>query len=199
MTGCSPFEVMRGRLPRTKCSPAWLAPSTSSKLDLEAVKERIAQTHTTNKEYFDRKKGSKQDPIVKVRMLVKVKKPWKVKKKKKGESQFMDPFEIKEVLKNSVRLSNNKVWNLSRIAVLKANKDVYLNSNDCTFNKHSTIEPRSLDCLDDEDLVESPAPIPSVVNVPSNIVCTEELGKRLRKKPGWRSDFVSFIRNKLGK
>lgn len=96
MTGCSPFEVMRGRLPRTKCSPAWLAPSTSSKLDLEAVKERIAQTHTTNKEYFDRKKGSKQDPIVKVRMLVKVKKPWKVKKKKKARASSWTLLKLKK-------------------------------------------------------------------------------------------------------
>lgn len=32
----------------------------------------------------------------------------------------MGPFEVKEILKNSVRLSNNKVWNLNRTAILKA-------------------------------------------------------------------------------
>lgn len=70
MTGHSPFEIMRGRLPRTKSNTAWLASSTSSNLNLELVKERIAKTHTVNKEYFDNKKSSKRNPCVEVGMLV---------------------------------------------------------------------------------------------------------------------------------
>lgn len=182
MTGYSPFEIMRGSLPRTKCNPSWLTPSTSSNLNHETVKENIAKTHANNKKYFDSRKSSKLNPNIKVGMLVKVKKPWKVKK---GESQFMGPFEVKEILKNSVRLSNNKVWNLSKIAVLKADKVVY--RNDTTTSALGQIDPF------EEDLVDIP------VSIPSTSCTTTSLEKRQRKKPSWMSDFISLITNRFVK
>lgn len=125
MTDCSPFEIMRGRLPSTKCSPSWLVTSTRSHIDLDHVKKKIEKTHATNKLKFNLKRGSKINPVVKVGMLVKVKKPWKVPK---GQSQFMGPFTVNEVLKNSVRLSNGKVGILSRIAVLKGD-NIFITRN----------------------------------------------------------------------
>ncbi|KAJ1157778.1 hypothetical protein NDU88_010477 [Pleurodeles waltl] len=52
---------------------------------------------------------------------VRVKKPYRVKK---NESQYFEPEQVMEVLHNTVKLSDGKVWNLKRIALI--NNEEYI-------------------------------------------------------------------------
>lgn len=115
VTGYSPFTIMKGRVPFTKDNQCWLKHSRLSEWSPDCVKENILSHQEKYKKYTDEKCRARKINL-KVGDLVKVKLPFKVRK---GQSKFSKPFKVITLGNNSVKLSDGKVWHLSRIVKCK--------------------------------------------------------------------------------
>ena len=111
-TGVSPSYLLHGRQMRTKLQIQDTIPGT---VDEGAVRERVKDKQDKVKQYTDVKRHAK-DQRFQPGDLVRVRKPWKVKK---GEQKFTDPHTVvRQKRPHTYLLDDGRTWNASRLSAL---------------------------------------------------------------------------------
>ncbi|KAJ1091019.1 hypothetical protein NDU88_004147 [Pleurodeles waltl] len=98
-TGCSPFEMMRGRKPGSKLTPAWMLYGNPKTLEVKGEMEK------------------KSDVVV--GDWVKIKRG----RLSGGLSKCMGPFKVRQACKEYVVLENGNKWNRRRVALYQKGND----------------------------------------------------------------------------
>ncbi|KAJ1101541.1 hypothetical protein NDU88_006608 [Pleurodeles waltl] len=112
VTGHTLFTVMRGRIPFTKDNQGWLSKSRMKEWSPVEVKKNIQKAQGLYKNFVDLKSGAKEINLKKGDVVY-VKLPGKVKKRR---YQTSEPKTVLEIYKNSAKLSDGRVWHMSRFA-----------------------------------------------------------------------------------
>lgn len=115
-TGYSPFKILRGREPFTKDNVAWKQRTIVSKWSPAVVHHNLEKAQRVYIEHFNKRRNVK-DTSLERGEWVRVK---LAQLKKKGDSKFSAPMQVKEVYTRSALLSDRKVWSQDRMS--KCNK-----------------------------------------------------------------------------
>ena len=111
MTEKSPFELMRGRVAKTKLYT--LGSKASSKF--QKIQRLVRSKY---KAYHDQKQGVKI-PCIKPGDFVKIQNPYHIDK---GEMRYGPPQKVVSVKGLCIVLDNGKKWNIERLAKVQSSK-----------------------------------------------------------------------------
>ena len=168
-TGVSPYELMYNRRMRTKVN---IGPARKTDpLPEEQLRSRVAAKQETSKTYTDKKRGARV-PKIKDGSLVRVRKPFHVKK---GLSKFQEPTRvIRKAGSSAYVLEDGRTWNAAHLSLVP----------ESGTTRESNSEP-----------VTNLAPVPESARQPEppqQPVSTEVMDRpvRVRKEPAWLKDYV---------
>ncbi|KAJ1118279.1 hypothetical protein NDU88_006474 [Pleurodeles waltl] len=109
----------------------------------DVIKANVESKQSTQKRYFDIKKGVIESPIAEGDWVV-IKLPTYVKK---GNAKFSEPVCVERVLGNAVRVQGNKWWNKSKVVKLTGNWDSQV------MTRRELVSKMDLSKSGDDDLV----------------------------------------------
>ena len=114
LTEKTPFELMRGRVAKTKLYT--LGSKVSSKF--QKIKRLVCSKQAKYKAYHDQKQGVKI-PDIKPGDFVKIRNPRHVDK---GEMRYGPPQKVVSVKGSCIVLENGKKWNVERLTKVQSSK-----------------------------------------------------------------------------
>jgi len=168
-TGLSPYELMFNRKMRTKVNigPA----SKATLLSEKQLRSHVISKQNASKVYTDARRGA-QVPKIKEGSLVRVRKPFHVKK---GLSKFHRPARVvRRAGANAYVLEDGRTWNAAHL---------------------SLVPDRIKDTIDSSVPVPVLGPahmldVPVPESEPAQSTTEGRMPARVRKKPAWLNDYV---------
>lgn len=166
-TGVSPYELNRKMRTKVNIGPA----SKATLLTEKQLRNRVISKQNASKVYTDARRGA-QVPKIKEGSLVRVRKPFHVKK---GLSKFHRPARVvRRAGANAYVLEDGRTWNATHLSLVPDRvKD--------TFDS-SVLVP----VLGSAQMLDVPVP----ESGPAQPFGDVRMPGRVRKKPAWLNDYV---------